>query len=423
MSLQKKAESKKLKGLIASDGMAIGRVYVLKPAEIKVVHRKIAPDKIDAEIDRFEDAIAKSRQKIESLLKHSHLTDELEAIFEAQFLLLEDPMLIGESREKIRLRQVNAEWALQGEIRILKDFLLKSGSSVFQERAADLEDVGNRVLRSLMNIKEEEYFGQALNEHRGHLILVSDKIAPSLFLQIPLERIEGIVCQSGGITSHLAILSKSHNIPALLNVEGLLEKLPDKSPVFLDCMQGELVMEPGPREREIYHRYLVERSELQALSVFSPIKTIDNTAVELWVNLDDMESTEDDRVQELSGVGLFRTEFLYLKDLRLITESEEHSALYTRILKNLKPKPVHFRLLDLGDDKPLPRQVLAMERDARGIRFLLSNKKILISQLKSILLAASECEYPDEQCRILFAHGQQPRRNTKRCRHITRNSF
>ena len=402
MSLQRKTVSKNLKGLIASDGMAIGRAYILKPFEIEVIHRKIASDKIDAEISRFEDAIAKSRQEIESLLKHSRLTDELEAIFEAQFLLLEDPMLIGESREKIRLRQVNAEWALQGEIRILKDFLLKSENSIFQERAADLEDVGNRILRNLMNIQEEGRFAQSLDEHEGHLILISDKIAPSLFLQIPLERIEGIVCQFGGITSHLAILSKSHNIPALLNVEGLLENLPDKSPVFLDCIQGELIIEPGEKEQKAYRHYLVERSKIQALSVFSPIKTIDNTSVELWVNLDDIESTGDDRVQELSGVGLFRTEFLYLKDSKPITAAQEHSALYVRILKNLMPKPVQFRLLDVGNDKPLPRQVVAKEKGLRGIRFLLSNRKILISQMKSILLAASECQYPDKQCRILL---------------------
>ena len=120
---------------------------------------------------------------------------------------------------------------------------------------------------------------------------------------------------------------------------------------------------------------MIERSKIQALSVFSPVKTIDNTSVELWVNLDDMESTEDERVQELSGVGLFRTEFLYLKDPRLITAGQEHSVLYTRILRNLKPKPVQFRLLDVGHDKPLPRQVLAKERGLRGIRFLLSNRK------------------------------------------------
>ena len=402
MSLQKKTNTKKFKGLIASDGMALGRAYVLKPFEIQVSHKQIPINRIDSEISHFEDAIEKSRSEIQELLEQSRLSKDLEAIFEAQFLLLEDPMLIGESREKIRLRQVNAEWVLQGEIRILKDFLLKSESSLFQERAADLEDVGNRILRNLMNIQEEG-FGEILNKHEGPLILVGDKIAPSLFLQIPLERIEGIVCQSGGITSHLAILSKSHNIPALLNVEGLLENLPDKSPIFLDCIhQGELKLEPTEKEQEIYRQYLVERARTQAQSVFSPIKTLDNTSIELWVNLDDVESTEDERVQELSGVGLFRTEFLYLKDPRLLSTGQEHSSLYLNILKRLKPKPVHFRLLDVGDDKPLPRQLLAKERGLRGIRFLLSNRKVLISQMKSILLAASGCEYPDTQCRILL---------------------
>lgn len=396
-----KAVSKKLKGQIASDGLVIGRAYVLKPFEIEVVHKQISPDKIDAEIARFEEAIVKSHKKIETLLRQSRLTDELEAIFEAQFLLLEDPMLIGESLEKIRLRQVNAEWALQGEIRILKDFLLKSENSVFQEKAADLEDIGNRILRNLMNIEEED-LEESIAKHEGHLILVSDTIAPSLFLQISLECIEGIVCQSGGITSHLAILSKSHNIPALLNIEGLMDNVPDKSHIFLDCLQGELVIDPGEKEQKRYRHYLVERANIQALSVFSPIRTIDDASVELWVNLDDIESAGDERVQELSGVGLFRTEFLYLKNPSLITTVQEHSNLYTRILKNLVTKPVQFRLLDVGDDKPLPRKALVKERGLRGIRFLLSNRKILISQIKSILLAASECQYPDKQCSILL---------------------
>ena len=403
MSVQKKTLSKKFKGLIASDGMALGRAYILRPFEIKVSHRQLSPEKIEAELSRFEEAIAKSRQEIEKLLEHSRLADELEAIFEAQFLLLEDPMLIGESREKIRLLQVNAEWALQGEIRILKDFLLKSENSLFQERAADLEDVGMRILRNLMNINEES-FAEMISKHEGPLILIGDAIAPSIFLQIPMERLEGIACQSGGITSHLAILSKSHNIPALLHVEGLLKhsSLIDKKPVFLDCMQGELIQDPGKREQEIYRNYLVERAKTQATSVFSPIKTIDNHSIELWVNLDDLESAGDERVQELSGVGLFRTEFLYLRDPRPLSTGQEHSELYLNILKKLKPKPVHFRLLDVGDDKPLPRQIMARGRGLRGIRFLLSNWQILVSQVKSILLAVSKCEYPNKQCRILL---------------------
>ncbi len=394
-----------LTGQVACTGFALGRACILKPFKPKIPYSKISTQNVELEVSRFEQAITKSRQQMEAFLKYTQLSGDLETIFEAQFLTLEDPMLIGESKEKIRLRHINAEWALEGELHNIRDFLLKSENIIFRERADDLEDVGNRILRNLIGIPQGEYFDHNFSQYKGPLVVISNKISPSMFLQLPLDRVTGLVDQSGGLTSHLAILAQSHNLPTLMQVEGVLEAVKDKSTVFLYAdhkNDGKLITNPDQKEQNAYKKYIIEKARNYALVVKSPVHPAEGGQVEIWVNIDKIESTMDERIQDLSGVGLFRTEFLYLKDPRLFAATQEHRLAYTSILKNLKPKPIRFRLLDVGQDKPLPRQILAKQKELRGIHFLLANRNLLISQLESILVAVGEVEYPDDQCSILL---------------------
>ncbi len=400
-------QKQSFQGQIASTGMAIGRAFIFCYDRIKIPHKKISSRKVGDEIERLDVAVLESQKKMQILLKESQLTDDMAAIFEAQFSLLHDPMFIGETREKIRLCKINAEWAIEGELNILKEFLLRSENSIFQERADDLEDVGNRILKCLLGIEEGKKFDDTFfTDYRGPLIVVVDQLTPSVFLQIPLERVEGIICQAGGLTSHLAILSRSYNLPALFNVQGFLKYISNKDVLFLDCHtgykgnRGGVIINPDSEEIDFYRGYLIERSHTQARIIFSPIQTGDGTPINIWANLDGVKITEDERLKKLSGVGLFRTEFLYMKDTEILSNPEKHVELYIKILKNLNHKPIQFRLIDVSEDKPLPIQFFNKQK-LRGARFLLANHTFLVLQLKSIFMAAIEMDYPDEHCRIL----------------------
>ena len=391
-------------GQVGCGGLAIGRACVLKLFKPKVSHKEISEKEVDKEIERFDKAIAESRQQMTAYLKRSQLPNDLEGIFEAQLLSLEDPMLIGESKEKIRLRHINAEWALEGELQNIRDFLLKSENAIFRERADDLEDIGHRILRNLMGISQEEYFDQNLNKAKGPLIIISNKISLSMFLHLPLKRVAGLVDEEGGLTNHLTILAQSHNLPTLLQVKGISQKVKEGSSAFLDGNEARLVINPDKKEQDTYQRYLVEKAHSYAAVIKSPVKTsgLEGQAVEIWANLNKIENASDERIRGLSGVSLFRTEFLYLQDPLLFAAAEEHHLAYAKILRNLKPLPVRFRLLDVGDDKPLPRQILAKQKELRGISFLLANPNLLKAQLESILIAVGETDYPDGKCSLLL---------------------
>ncbi len=386
--------------------MVIGRVYFLQSFVHKIAYRSIQKRDIDSEIARFNRAVARSRSHMKDALERTRLSADIEAIFEAQYTILEDPALIGESQERIRTRCINAEWALESALAILKEFLLKTGDPVFQEKADDLEDVGRRILDQLLCENEAEKLTNIIQKHRGPLILASDKIVPSVFLHIPLEKVDGLLARQGGITGHMAIIAKSHNLPALVQVDKLREEIHHGDTVLLDCIEGQVTVHPGLREQTRYQRYLLERSHKDALSIHSPVASKDDLPVEIWINLEDIERTSDERMQDMSGVGLFRTEFLYMRDKRLFLLPEEHNAVYKRILKNLKKnlkdKPVQFRLLDISQDKPLPRSVPAHSRELKGLRFLLANPELLGAQLEGIILAASQCSYHDGQCRVVL---------------------
>ena len=397
-----KNQRKLLKGLSNSKGIVIGQAWILTSQLATVSRKKLQSKEVDCEIPRFERALKDSKKEMQGLLQQRRFSSDLSAIFEAQLTLLGDPMLTEEIRNKIRLQKFNAEWVLKEEIHILKDFLLKSKDVLFQERAADLEDIGNRILRNLIKRDNKKLENETIvPKNTPPIILVGKSIAPSIFLQLPLERIEGIALSAGGLTGHLAILAKAHKLPIMVQVKGLLEHIKHKETIFLNCLEEELIVSPGHKELELYRSHMVQKIRSQAVPFSSPLQTKDGVRIEIWANINEKESSANEILQEVSGIGLFRTEFLYFKEPQILKDMQDHTAVYREILQNLHPKPVQFRLLDIEDDKPFPREFLVKEKRLRGIRFLLANEKYLCLQLESILRAASS-ESIDGQCSILI---------------------
>lgn len=389
-----------IQGIPASPGMALGPATVIRAVQHMIPRKHLNDAQIIQELERFEQAIQKSRSQMESLLNGLPENDDLRNIFEMQLLLLEDPMLIDESREKIRNRAINAEQALVDEISILKAFLLKTNNQVFQERASDLEDMGNRILSNLMNVPEGDIRIPLLQDLPPNTILVASDVSPSLMLHI--REVGGIAVQGGGITGHMAILAKSRNIPALVSCEGILDFVKDHQTLLVDAVSGICMVEPGLEFQKTYHDYIERNSREKETTIQSPILTQDGVKIHLWSNLSDRNGANDIRVQGTSGVGLFRTEFLYLKDAQLFNNPQRQKEIYTQILNDLNGKPITFRLLDVSDDKPIPVQAMVRERHLRGIQFLLANPYLVRSQLRAIMEAAVALKSPAGQVRLMI---------------------
>ena len=413
-------------GMIASEGKAYGFARVLETVAGSVPHRMLMPQEVGPELARFREAVNASRVQMEQLIGAGNLGHELAAIFEAQLLLLEDPMLIDETREKIRTRNINVEWALAEDTANLKDFLSKARNAVVRERAADLEDMSNRILSNLMGVPEGDVRIPGLKNLPPDTILVAHDLSPSLMLHIR-KNCAGIATEAGGVTGHMAILAKSRGIPALVHVAGLTGKVQDGDALLLDAVTssergaasvGRLVCRPGEEDVRAYQAYVSGLRQRPAASVHSPVGLPDGTEARIWLNLDDLpdERTDADDAEppsELerekavvmagaSGVGLFRTEFLYLKDPTLLNDPERHSRCYFDLFTGpFATRPITLRLLDVGDDKAYPPQAPVRDRDLRGVRFLLANPNVLEAQLRAILLAVHRTGIADGQCRLM----------------------
>ena len=421
---QPPAQSFELAGMIASEGAALGQARVLGSVMESVPHRSLMPQEIGPELHRFSDAVQSSRSQMRGLIDAGHLDRELAEIFEAQLLLLEDPMLIDETREKIRSRKLNAEWALAEETASLKEFLLKARNEMVRERAADLEDMSNRILSNLMGVPEGDIRIPALKNLPPGSILIAHDLSPSLMLHIR-ENCAGIATEAGGVTGHMAILARSRGIPALVHVGGLLDRVADGDALFMEALPdaARLIGRPGPAEEQRFASWQTTRNERmrrlrEAGAPESPLTLPDGSHAIVLANLEAVPETApvaaseltadaDESFGRVSGVGLFRTELLYLKDPTLLSDDARHAEVYTRLFRGeFAQRPITLRLLDAGDDKAYPPQAAVRDRDLRGVRFLLANPNILEAQLRAIFTALQASGYT--QLRLLVPVVSRP---------------
>ena len=392
-------------GTGASPGLSSGKVMILPDFEAAVPRRSISQNELESEIERFHKACEVSKKQIAELVSSSNLPDEYREIFEAQILLLEDPMLVQETIEKVKINHYNPEWALATVVDSFRQIMSKTSDTRFRERLADVEDIANRILSNLTGITENDIripFLKSLNENH---ILVAEELSPSLLLWIR-NKISGIVTEKGGVTGHTAILARDRGIPSLVGIENLMESVTENDIAFIDGDRGIFVINPGKKELDALETYRLENHESD--HAFSPVSLMEGDPVRIWINLDDENSSSSSHIKDLHGVGLFRTEFLYLNNPDLFRSSKNQIEMYKNILKMADGKPITFRMLDVGDDKTFNIPLLTHANitqetgDLRGIRFLLNHPNLLQSQLRSIIQAAVELDYPEGECRIML---------------------
>jgi len=386
-----------LTGIPASPGIAIGPAAAYHPRPLEVPERHI--DDPAAEWQRLQKALSTAQQEIETLHRHAQAqVGKYEAsIFEAHLLFLSDPALLDTVRQQIFEQNINAEAAWQTGIRQMVANYQALDDPYLQARAVDVADVGQRVLKILAGVAPT-----AINVSEPSILVAID-LTPSDTAQLNSEKILGICTELGSSTSHSAILARALGIPAVVGVGTNLSGLADGTPLALDGQAGLVWIKPEAEQlSKLENRqsdWLNQQATAKAASA-QPAVTRDGRRIEVAANIGQVADIYPALDNGAEGVGLLRTEFLYL-DRQTPPSEEEQLAAYQAIATALDNRPFIIRTLDIGGDKPLPYLDLGQEQNPflgwRGIRYCLDQPAILKTQLRAILRAG-----PGHQIKIMF---------------------
>ncbi|WP_250522864.1 MULTISPECIES: phosphoenolpyruvate--protein phosphotransferase [unclassified Caballeronia] len=393
-----------LHGIPVSRGIAIGRAYLIAPAALDVDHYLIEPDQIDAEIARFHAAQAAVLAELEALREDlsADAPSEMGAFINVHTMILNDAMLVQETIDLIRTRRYNVEWALTEQLEILGGYFDEIEDEYLRERKADVEQVVERLLKALAGAPTAASLVVHTAASNGHneMIVVAHDIAPADMLQFKTQAFKGFVTDLGGRTSHTAIVARSLGIPASVGVQQASVLIRQNDLIIVDGDHGIVIVDPAPIVLEEYSyrqsEKLLEQRKLQRLK-FSPTQTLCGTKIELCANIELPEDAQVAVEAGAMGVGLFRTEFLFMNHKDQLPEEEEQFEAYKRAVELMNGKPVTIRTIDVGADKPLdsmtgsdgyetaPNPALGL----RAIRWSLSEPQMFITQLRAILRASA----------------------------------
>ncbi|MFL8734435.1 phosphoenolpyruvate--protein phosphotransferase, partial [Clostridioides difficile] len=377
------------KGIGASPGVALGKALVVEHSELVIEKKSI--DNVEAEIAKLEDAVAVSKEELVKVKEKAseELGAEEAEIFEAHLLVLEDPELIGSAIDKIKTESVNAEYALNEIKEMFVSMFESMDNEYMKERAADIKDVTNRILRHILGIKVVDL--SALSEE---VVLIAHDLTPSDTATMNKKMVLGFLTDIGGRTSHTAIMSRTLEIAAIVGLNDITSKVKDGDFVVFNGDTGEVIVNPDEetinKYTELKAKYEDERKALQLLKG-KPSVTLDGKHVELAGNIGTPNDIEGLIKNDAEGVGLYRTEFLYMDRDSFPTEEIQYEA-YKAVLEGMDRKPIVIRTLDIGGDKEL--SYLSMEPEMnpflgyRAIRLCLDRKDIFKTQLRALYRAS-----------------------------------
>lgn len=383
-------EEIRLRGIAASDGIAIGPAFCYTPPDLTLPAR--SPGAADDEWARFEAARDSARAELAALRRRvaERARDEEAAIFDAHRMMLDDPALARKVRQAVEGGQT-VERAVAAATAELAELLAGMPDELFAARALDVQDVGRRILRILLELPEA-----ALGNLDRPSIVVAQDLTPSDTASLDPALCLGICTAHGGATSHSAILARTLGIPAIAGLgEPLMQTVSTGAELILDGSEGLLVVAPGADTRDGYRALRAQQAarflEMKA-GVDREARTADGRRVEVAANVGDLESARDAAAHGAEGVGLLRTEFLYLGDVRPPTE-EKQVAAYRGILEAMAGRPVIVRTLDIGGDKPPSYLPFPEEMNPflgwRAIRVCLEETDLFKTQIRAILRAAA----------------------------------
>ncbi|MCY6354675.1 phosphoenolpyruvate--protein phosphotransferase [Clostridium sp. ZS2-4] len=378
------------KGIAASKGYAIGQVIIKEESEVTVVETKITD--LQAEKGRLKKAIEDSREQLSKIKEKAEieLGPEKAAVFESHMMLLDDPEFTGAVEMNIESSMVNAEKALNDVIEMYMGIFGAIEDEYMKERAADVKDVGNRILANLAGKA-----GSGLENLDKNTIVVAHDLTPSDTAQLDKNKVVGFLTNIGGRTSHSAIMARTLEIPAVVGLMDITEAVKDGDTVILDGEQGLAIINPDEATIAQYEEkkaaYEKEKEELKKLIEVETVTKL-GKRVEVCGNIGKAKDIDQVLENGGDGVGLFRTEFLYMDRNDMPTEEEQFEA-YKYVAEKSAGKPIVIRTLDIGGDKKLPYLPLPEEMNPflgyRAIRLCLDRKEIFKIQLRALLRASA----------------------------------
>ncbi|WP_204180098.1 MULTISPECIES: phosphoenolpyruvate--protein phosphotransferase [unclassified Staphylococcus] len=379
-----------INGIAASDGVAIAKAYLLVEPDLSYDSEKIRD--VDAEIAKFQNAIETSKVELTKIRNNAekNLGADKAAIFDAHLLVLDDPELIQPIEDKIKNEQVNAPTALSDVTGQFITIFEAMDNEYMKERAADIRDVSKRVLAHILGVELPN--PSMIDES---VVIIGDDLTPSDTAQLNKEFVQGFVTNIGGRTSHSAIMSRSLEIAAVVGTKSITQEVKQGDMIIVDGLTGEVIIDPTEDEVIAYQnkreRFFEDKKELQKLRD-EETTTVDGAHAELAANIGTPNDLKGVIENGAEGVGLYRTEFLYMGRDEMPTEDEQFEA-YKKVLETMEDKRVVVRTLDIGGDKELPYLNLPEEMNPflgyRAIRLCLDQPDIFRPQLRALLRASA----------------------------------
>ena len=389
-----KAESKEvvIRGIGGAPGICIGKAYLVDREGVDLIKRyAIVERDIPTEVNRFKNAVKKAKDELKAVVES--LGEEFSSqvdILETHLVLFKDKLLYGKTIESITHERINAEWALKKVTRQVKNMFQRMEDDYLKSRVADISQVSEQIMRQLMGAQDIK-----ISDIRMRVILVAHDLSPADTSQIQLEHIKGFVTDRGGRDSHTSIIAKSLNIPAVVGLGTATINVQNDDILIVDGSSGLLIINP---EEDTLFQYEERRARYEqyraliARESHLPSVTVDGHVMKLMANIELVEEVVSVRDNAAQGVGLFRTEFIYI-DLKRFPTEEELFERYREAVELITPQPMTIRTLDINGDKVLPYLKTIREENPalglRAVRFSLQRPEIFLTQIRAILRAAA----------------------------------
>ncbi|EPY2276863.1 phosphoenolpyruvate--protein phosphotransferase [Clostridium sporogenes] len=378
------------KGIAASKGYAIGKIFIKEDINIEVVEKSI--DNIEKEKERFKSALSNTREQLERIKDKAQkeVGAEKAAVFDSHIMLLDDPEFAGAVEMNIESNKVNSEKVLQEVIDMYSSIFASMEDEYMRERGSDIKDVGKRIMLNLM-----EKSVNSMDDLDKDTIIVAQDLTPSDTAQLDKDKVIAFLTNIGGRTSHSAIMARTLEIPAIVGMKDITESVKNDDIVIVDGIEGIVIINPDKETIEKYEEskesFLKEKEELKKLINVETV-TKAGKRVEVCGNIGKPQDVHQVLENGGEGVGLFRTEFLYMDRDNMPSEDEQFES-YKYAVEKMEGKPVVIRTLDIGGDKKLPYLEMPEEMNPflgyRAIRLCLDRKELFKVQLRALLRASA----------------------------------
>ena len=392
MSNHDVAGQKNMKGVAVSSGIIIGKAHLVDRTKTKILYKYLINDEeVNSEVERFENALLTTEQQLVRLKNGmSEQVKEHSFILDSHLMILKDPMLKDSTIKRILDEKINVEWALKKSIVAIKQSFEQIDDDYISNRFNDVEYVTERIFRNLSG-KDQE----GLDNINQRVIIVAHDLSPADTTELNVDRVKGFITDVGGRTSHTAIMAQALDIPAVVGLETITVQVSEGDLLIVDGSTGEVIINPEDNTILFYEERKFQHEEYKsniARVSYLPAESVDGHRIRITANIEFLEEVVAVKSHGGKGIGLYRTEFLYLRS-RGIPSEEELFEDYREVAEIISPNPVTIRTLDLGGDKFVSKIEMATEMNPalglRGIRLCLKLPEIFKSQLRAILRASA----------------------------------